>query len=170
MAKAKNNNPAKRRGKMAQTTATPESPQELAEKAAAAFAESLRKSGLTEQFKRAVESLKKLKPASSPTVAELAERAEARNTIGRYIAIRDGQIPPPWAGKNKPDETTGNKNGPQMARLLPVLRDLYPPDGLPPTELKPKAVHTAVAEIYKRHGWGEVSRRSLARAVKRSKK
>jgi hypothetical protein len=68
----------------------------------------------------------------------------------------------------KPDETT-RREAPQMARVLPVLRQLYPPDGIPPATVKLKEVCSAVDRFFFAGNQRMVSRRVISIAAKRSK-
>jgi len=163
MAKArKKHKPAKRPRKATTGSkvplSTPESVMELAE--------------------RAAERIRKLAPAP-PSQAELTERAkaraEARKTIQRYIAIRDNQIPPPWAEKNRSEElhkttTKHIRKGGQTTRLLPLLRELYPPDGLPPADIKTVAIMKRVLDAYDARGLGTVSRDTVEQAIGRGRR
>jgi len=59
------------------------------------------------------------------------------------------------------------RRGKQTPRLLPVLRELYPPDGIPPDHVKTVTVMQRVLKVYKARGWGEVSRDVVERAIGR---
>jgi hypothetical protein len=98
MAKATNNNKPAKRQRKAKVAAAPESAKELAERHGADWAKS--NPDLVERLKQTAEYLKTL-PAT-PGEAELAKRAAARKEMGRYVAIRDNQIAPPWLEKDKP--------------------------------------------------------------------
>jgi hypothetical protein len=93
--------------------------------------------------------------------------------LDHAIAVSAGLIPPPWAEKllkpatepkGKPKRT---RKGKQMSRLLPVLRDLYPPDGMPPDHVKTVKVVQTVLDEYKARKMGEVSRDVIERAIGR---
>jgi hypothetical protein len=61
------------------------------------------------------------------------------------------------------------REGKQMTRLLPILRELYPPNGLPPDSVKTVTVMQAVLKKYKERGWGTVSRETIEKALKRGR-
>jgi hypothetical protein len=79
MAKAKKHKPPKRPARAPISPPTRESVLDLAEKAS--------------------EWIRKTAPLE-PSGAERAERVAAQKKMGRYIAIRDGQVPPPWVASN----------------------------------------------------------------------
>ena len=61
--------------------------------------------------------------------------------------------------------------GPQIRRVLPVLKKLYPPDGIVPDDVRTEFVRGRVnkelASDSKNQGLGDVSRDTVSRAVKR---
>jgi hypothetical protein len=101
----------------------------------------------------AIEKMKKM--ADSP---ETRAAREARKTIGRYIAVRDGQIPPPWAEKLVSGGARLDQDDKEP--LLPidcatvVLRYLYRTKAQMPRSLKEAT--TAVVEECKKRVWRPV--------------
>jgi hypothetical protein len=61
------------------------------------------------------------------------------------------------------------REGPQMTRLRPVLHDLYPPDGMPPAEVKTNDVCAAVDRVFEARKQKLVSRKVISIAIGRSK-
>jgi hypothetical protein len=116
MAKAKNIPRPVKRQRKAKVAAAHESAKEFAERQAAEWVQS--NPGLVKRLKRFAEP---------PGEAELAARAEftaARKEIGRYIAIRDNQIPPPWLepAVNAAAPTTAMKKG---DITLQIIKEVY---------------------------------------------
>ncbi len=60
------------------------------------------------------------------------------------------------------------RDGPQMKRVLPVFRDLYPPDADPPAKVKTNEVCAAVDRVFEADKEKLVSRRVISIAIKRS--
>jgi hypothetical protein len=73
---------------------------------------------------------------------------------------------PKAKSKTEPKRT---RRGKQMSRLWPVLRDLYPPDGMPPDHVKTVKVVQKVLHEYKAREMGDVSRDVIERAIGRRK-
>jgi hypothetical protein len=90
------------------------------------------------------------------------EKANAFNLefgrkIDRAIGIRDGLIAPDWARK-------APKQGPQVARVIRVLRELYP-QGSVPADVQPKVLLRDVTAMLKARGDEKpVSRPTVKRA------
>jgi hypothetical protein len=61
------------------------------------------------------------------------------------------------------------REGPQISRLWPVLRDLYPPDGIPSAKVKTNEVCAAVDRIFETRKQKLVSRKVISIAIGRSK-
>jgi hypothetical protein len=61
------------------------------------------------------------------------------------------------------------REGPQISRLWPVLRDLYPPDGIPSAKVKTNEVCAAVERIFEAREQKLVSRKVISIAIGRSK-
>ena len=59
--------------------------------------------------------------------------------------------------------------GSQTSRLLPLLRELYPPDGMPPTSDPTNVVMRRVLDEYQARGWGKVSREAVEKAIGRGR-
>jgi hypothetical protein len=60
------------------------------------------------------------------------------------------------------------RQGKQTIRLLPILGELYPPNG-DPGSVKTGVVLQAVLKKYKQRGWGMVSREPIEKALKRGR-
>jgi hypothetical protein len=117
----------------------------------------------------------KQKAAIESMAEELAAIGKEREDIERALIIegvKTGAIPTWWAEKLlKPPPTESKpkriRRGKQMSRLLPVLRDLYPPDGMPPDHVKTVKIVQKVLDEYKARKMGEVSRDVIERAIGR---
>ena len=70
-------------------------------------------------------------------IADAAAAERHRKVIDRALAVRDGLIRPPWMKEAEPVAT---EEGWQERRLKPILRKLWPPDGIPPSHLLPKDI------------------------------
>lgn len=107
-------------------------------------------------------------------MAEKFEQAarldKAAKAIDRAIAIRDGLIPPPWAEQllklaSQPKaEPKHTRKGRQMSRVRPLVRKMFPPDGIAPDDVK---TWQAVREVQKK--LPDVSRDVIERAIGRRK-
>jgi hypothetical protein len=198
VAKAKNNPKPAKRQRQAKVVAAHESTKEFAEKRAADWAKF--NPNLVERLKRLVQPGEAARAELAaarlvqPDEAELAARAElaaARKWMGRYIAIRDGQIPPPWLenhkleGLLKPQETSGpavEAAGPKLALnkealARQIIEELYgrPPHEIQKDQAKTGTVRTRVnAELIKRDkdaerfSWDTINR-ALDRDSRRKK-
>ncbi|MHC2412893.1 hypothetical protein ACVJGC_005484 [Bradyrhizobium diazoefficiens] len=108
--------------------------------------------------------------------AEQAELAKARKTIDRANAIVDGLIQPPWMMKPKPvsqlkikSSSSKQRTGRQMPRLLPLLHELYPPNGIPPGRTKTVAIVQRVQNEFEKRGWGTIGRDTIEHAIGRGR-
>jgi hypothetical protein len=79
----------------------------LAEEAAAAFKK--RAPDFQRRIEATAERIRALLIPSQVELAERAQLAEARETIRRHLAIRDGLVAPPWAKVPASSKNTGNR-------------------------------------------------------------
>ena len=66
-------------------------------------------------------------------------------------------------------DVSKRRQGKQTTRLLPILRELYPPNGLPPDSVKTVKVMQAVLKKCEERGWGTVSREVIEKALGRGR-
>jgi len=116
--------------------------------------------------------------------AAAVKRRKAREAIDRAAAIADGRIPPRWAEAFlaslkargnldvSPAKNKKRRPGPQERRVLPVLQNLYPPDGQVPddvaTETVRGKVNAKLADETRGKGLREISWDTMARILGRA--
>lgn len=113
----------------------------------------------------------------SSTTDSTAEARAIRQALRISYEVRRAEwlsghmpmMPPPWAKPVTEFKPRHTREGKQMPRLLPVLRELYPPDGMPPGHVKTVAVMQCVLKEYQARGWGEVSRDVVEKAIGRGR-
>jgi hypothetical protein len=102
---------------------------------------------------------------TSEDILRLIQRG---NVISRPVAKELQELLKP--APPNPPKPKSTRKGKQMSRLLPVLRDLFPPDGMPPDSVKTVTVMQRVLKTYEVRRWGEVSRDVVERAIGRRKR
>ena len=120
-------------------------------------------------IKRLAESpfLKKLGKDLRKAADEAAELERKRKVLDRAQAIRDGLVQPPWM-KTKAKSKSRNDEGWQERRVKPILLELWPPTGRPPSGLTQKEVVAKVNERFQRLYGCKVSRSTIYRVIKSS--
>jgi hypothetical protein len=92
---------------------------------------------------------------------------KAAKNIDRYIAIRDGLIPPLWAEKLLKAATKGSKDrkeGPKEARVNLIARGFWPPNGKPPASLSNPDIVQQVGDAYEKQDGLTVDRTTILRS------
>jgi predicted flap endonuclease-1-like 5' DNA nuclease len=89
-----------------------------------------------------------------------AELEKARKTIDRAQAIRDGLNPPPRA--TKPE-----KLGPKERRIIPLLRERWPPDGIAPANFDKLTAIKGIGDAFQKRHREEVTRNTILRVIAR---
>lgn len=104
-------------------------------------------------------------------MAEKFEQAarldKAAKNIDRYIAIRDGLIPPPWAEKlvkAASNRSKSRKEGPKEGRINSIARGIWPPNGKPPANLPNPDIVQQVGDAYEKHYGLTVDRTTILRS------
>jgi hypothetical protein len=99
--------------------------------------------------------------------AQQAEAGRQRRIIDRVNNIRDGLIQPPWM-KDAAKSRGRKPLGWQVRKIIPILRELYSPTGIPPAGVKPKEYRARIAKVLGKEG--PDLRDSIARAVEAIKR
>jgi hypothetical protein len=96
----------------------------------------------------------------------LVRTGPGRVMDGYYTVIERPPRPP--ATQTAPDQQPEDEaEGWQVSRVKLVLKELFPPNGLPPADMSVKTVHARVNELFEGRGERPTSRDTVARAMGR---